>query len=116
MSWKNILKSGGATGRQTKNAIHKSVKNLINKYDEGKDSFNKSDLMDYIKDNIHEQVKQDGELIKIISKNQLSRRTNSYMRKFDNYITIYNKYLKIKGYEYLPESARRPNAQYSKEN
>ena len=75
--WKEILKSGGSQGRRTKNTIHKSVKKLIIEFAEGKDSFEKSDLMDYIENNLVEQVEKDGELVKIINENQIKRRTFS---------------------------------------
>ena len=98
--WKDILKNGGSQGRRTKNVIHKSVKNLILEYAKGKDSFDKSDLMNYIEDNLVEQVKKDGELVKIINENQIARRTNSYLRNIDKFTTIWHKYLAMQGYRF----------------
>ena len=98
--WKDILKNGGSQGRRTKNVIHKSVKNLILEYAKGKDSFDKSDLMNYIEDNLVEQVRKDGELVKIINENQIARRTNSYLRNIDKFTTIWHKYLAMQGYRF----------------
>jgi len=98
--WKDILKNGGSQGRRTKNVIHKSVKNLILEYAKGKDSFDKSDLINYIEDNLVEQVRKDGELVKIINENQIARRTNSYLRNIDKFTTIWHKYLAMQGYRF----------------
>lgn len=100
--WKEILKSGGSQGRRTKNTIHKSVKKLIIEFTKGKDSFEKSDLMDYIENNLVEQVEKDGELAKLINENQVARRTNAYLKMIDNYTTIWHKYLTMQGYNFNP--------------
>ena len=105
MSWKDILKSRGSQGRRTKNVIHKSVKKLILEFSKGKDSFDKIDLMNYIDDNLVEQVEKDGELAKLISENQVKRRTNAYLKTVDNYSTIWHKYLAMQGYTFTRESS-----------
>lgn len=103
--WQDILKSGGSQGRRTKNTIHKSVKKLILEFSKGKDSFDKFELMNYIDDNLVEQVKQDGELAKIINENQVARRTNSYLKNIDNFATIWHKYLAMQGYTFTRASS-----------
>jgi len=78
--WKQLLKAPTAQGNRSKRALELSVKNLINEFAEDKDSFDRRELEQHIRDNLVERVKSDGNLINMISENQIPKRTNSYLR------------------------------------
>ena len=80
MSWERILKAPTAQGNRTKRALELSVKNLINEFAEDKDSFDRRDLEQHIRDNLVERVKSDGNLVNMMNENQIPRRTNSYLK------------------------------------
>jgi hypothetical protein len=78
--WKELLKAPTAQGNRTKRALELSVKDLINEFAEDKDSFDRRELEQHIRDNLVERVKSDGNLINMINENQIPRRTKSYLR------------------------------------
>ncbi len=99
MTWENILKATRGKQRQTNRIIYTSAKGLIDDFIEGKDSFIKHELIEYIKDNLLERVKQDGELVKIMVEMHIPRRVKGYLEKMNT--QAFHTYAKNKGYRFL---------------
>jgi hypothetical protein len=97
--WEDILKRG-KNARKTGRIIYQSAKRLIDEFIKDKDSFDRDYPMEYIKNNLLQQVVKDGELVKVINERHVPRRVRDYIRTIDTQQQSFHTYIKNQGYSY----------------